>query len=177
VTPYYRENKRKAPRQEKDALGRRLCRRCKKLVGKGLRSYCSRECRNEFEIEYFPQYTRKAVFHRDKGVCAKCGTDTDLIRRIGSRLRRMGGGGYGTRGWDLCREFFTAIGFKASSSAGDFWQADHIHECARGGWGTGLSNLRTLCTPCHKQETARLARELAESRRLAKAPIAESLWQ
>lgn len=60
------------------------------------------------------------------------------------------------------------LGFGNYYQPAAFWQADHIRECARGGWGTGLDNLRTLCTPCHKEETARLAAELAEDRKNAK---------
>ncbi|MBU0846685.1 HNH endonuclease [Patescibacteria group bacterium] len=40
----------------------------------------------------------------------------------------------------------------------DLWQADHIVERVRGG-SHELHNLRTLCVPCHKKETARLAHE------------------
>ena len=39
---------------------------------------------------------------------------------------------------------------------GDFWQADHIVAVAEGGGGCGLENLRTLCTPCHQNETEKL---------------------
>jgi ribosomal protein L40E len=75
---YRASTKRTAPRQEKDGLGRRLCRRCKALVPKGMLSYCSKACRTEFEIAYFPNFTRRAVRNRDKGVCAKCGADPEL---------------------------------------------------------------------------------------------------
>jgi 5-methylcytosine-specific restriction endonuclease McrA len=41
-----------------------------------------------------------------------------------------------------------------------FWQADHELAVAEGGGGTGLDNLRTLCTPCHGVETEKLLSRL-----------------
>lgn len=46
------------------------------------------------------------------------------------------------------------------------WDADHIVPVCRGGGQCGLENYRTLCVPCHKRETARLAAERAAERRL-----------
>jgi 5-methylcytosine-specific restriction protein A len=45
------------------------------------------------------------------------------------------------------------------------WDADHIVEVVKGGGLCGLDNYQTLCHPCHKAKTARLARERAEARR------------
>ena len=45
------------------------------------------------------------------------------------------------------------------------WDADHILEVVNGGGLCGLENYQTLCHPCHKAKTARLARERAEARR------------
>ena len=35
-------------------------------------------------------------------------------------------------------------------------QADHIKAVAEGGGDASLDNLRTLCTPCHQNQTERL---------------------
>lgn len=166
--------KRSAPRQTKNNLGQRLCRNCPKLTGKGRRSYCSKECADDFAIKYFPSFTRNAVRRRDQGVCAKCGIDTEKLRRI---LRWVGKRHFYKEwgGWDFSgdykqvREVARELGFtRGVTGDGDFWQADHIQECARGGWGKGIDNFRTLCTPCHNEETARLAAELAKERKLLK---------
>jgi len=45
-----------------------------------------------------------------------------------------------------------------------FWDMDHIEEVVRGG-SYKLENLMTLCQPCHKAKTARLAAERAAERR------------
>lgn len=45
------------------------------------------------------------------------------------------------------------------------WQADHIVPVIEGGGACGLENLRTLCTPCHRLETAALAARRAAARR------------
>lgn len=45
------------------------------------------------------------------------------------------------------------------------WDADHIKPVIEGGGGCPLENLRTLCVPCHKTETAKLAARRAVARR------------
>lgn len=45
------------------------------------------------------------------------------------------------------------------------WQADHIVPVVEGGGQCGIENFRTLCCPCHKRETAQLAKRRAERRR------------
>lgn len=53
-------------------------------------------------------------------------------------------------------------------SSGHTWEADHVVPVVEGGGLCGLDNYRTLCLPCHRQETAKLARRRAEARRAAK---------
>jgi hypothetical protein len=48
---------------------------------------------------------------------------------------------------------------------GHEWQADHIVPVAEGGGSCDLSGLRTLCTACHRVETAKLAARRAAVRR------------
>lgn len=45
------------------------------------------------------------------------------------------------------------------------WEADHIVPVVEGGGECGLENLRTLCQPCHRRETAKLAARRAAKRR------------
>jgi hypothetical protein len=51
----------------------------------------------------------------------------------------------------------------AGGSAGNAWQADHIKAVHLGGGLCSIANLRTLCTACHLDVTARQARERAQA--------------
>ena len=83
---------------------------------------------------------------RDRGRCAHCGLDTYALRR-----KHRGRGA--TR---ALRE----LGFKPRKS---LWELDHVVPLIDGG-GHELSNLQTLCTPCHKRKTAREAAARREVR-------------
>jgi 5-methylcytosine-specific restriction protein A len=48
------------------------------------------------------------------------------------------------------------------------WEVDHIIPLIEGGKLCDPANLRTLCRPCHKEETKALAARLAAARRAAK---------
>lgn len=82
------------------------------------------------------------------------GGSGDVAQAQGSQLLR----------WLSTNGFHTATR-AAALQAGHFWQSDHINPVAEGGGSCGLGNLRTLCTPCHAVETARLAARLAETRK------------
>lgn len=59
----------------------KLCAECgSPLKGRRTR-WCSDECVHEYLIRSDPSYARKAVFQRDKGVCAECDLDCDEIRQ------------------------------------------------------------------------------------------------
>ena len=111
------------------------------------RYWFAEECVLDWKIRNDPGTVRRLVFERDKGVCAACGIDTENERRKTLvRLRETGR-------------------IVEASWMNTFWHADHIVPVVRGGGQCGLDNYRTLCVPCHKAETARLARERAEERR------------
>ena len=111
------------------------CRRCGGAVPKGRRTFCGKDCVHEHRIRTDPGYVRLKVFERDRGVCAGCGINT--MEDIPERLRRAKGSGH-------------------------LWQADHIIPVVEGGGECGLENYWTLCSACHKRETAALKRRLAE---------------
>jgi 5-methylcytosine-specific restriction protein A len=101
-----------------------------------------------------PREARRRVRKRDRGRCAKCGVDTNRVRR---ELRGRG------RAKKL-----RALGYKIR---GSLWELDHVVPLIDGG-SHELSNLQTLCTPCHKQKTAEEARQRAGLRQ-REAEIAE----
>ena len=130
-------------KQSTGTNGRAACLNCGGDITEKTRStFCRKECADAFYIRSRPDHARLRVFERDKGICAKCG-----------------------------RDVFAGTGRKPrSGGTGDLWQADHILPVIEGGGECTLDNLRTLCTACHHEETAALAKRRAEARNPA-API------
>lgn len=85
---------------------------------------------------------RRLVCRRDLGICALCGSG------------------------EFC-EYPRPSRYCISTSD---WEMDHIVPVAEGGGLCGLDGYRTLCVPCHKIESAKLAARLAE-RRKAQPPL------
>jgi 5-methylcytosine-specific restriction protein A len=149
--------------------GRRLCVWCGTEVPQGKRTWCSQQCVKSMTIEHWPAAWSQAVIERDKGVCQQCGFDGRLVERVLRRLNwdyerhesqnsnhRQAHQWYQHHIWDL--------GFTRGIH---LMQADHIIPVVDGGPNT-LANGRTLCQPCHKAETARLARRRKWDRRAKK---------
>lgn len=143
--------------------GRPLCRYCDQEIPakSGRRTFCSDACVQEHRIRTDPGYVRKAVFARDQGVCASCGLDTKEVAQRIKRAEREHG--Y----WSKARsQIMDELGIPLNRQT--YWDADHIVPVIKGGGSCGLENYRTLCVPCHRAETARLAADRASERRLAK---------
>lgn len=105
------------------------------------------ECVDAYEASD-PREARRKVRKRDRGHCARCGLDTYALRRS-------------LRGRGRARAL-RARGFIPRRS---LWELDHIEPLIDGG-SHDLSNLQTLCTPCHKLKTAEEARSRATQRAL-----------
>ena len=52
---------------------------------------------------------------------------------------------------------------------GDFWEADHVRPVEHGGGECDLTNLQTLCTPCHKSKTSKQKTQSGQRKRKAAA--------
>jgi 5-methylcytosine-specific restriction protein A len=146
--------------------GRALCRRCGQEVPVGRRTFCSDLCVHEHKLRTNPGYVRKQVFVRDRGVCAVCGLDT-VITEQQLALVINTSWHTGPAVWAAAKdEFRLKLGAKnGGRNHGGFWDADHIVPVIKDGGGCGLDNYRTLCIPCHKQETTALRKQLAEERK------------
>ncbi len=133
-------------------IAKGVCKVCKGKVG-NLRwnHYCSSECRDRAYAFYGWGNMRSYVYTRDGGKCTQCGCDLEKLKRILNLVRAFA--------CSLRRE----LGFRSS---GSLFDTDHIVPVIDGGTFEP-ENLRTLCTPCHKIETAALAAKRAEARRLA----------
>lgn len=153
---------------KKDADGNRLCRWCRKPVGKR-RSYCGKPCLKEVDIRCSAGMLRHHTKERDKGVCAECGLDTSKLKRIMDHAARSyyeirHGIGTTDHMWfsgEFSKDsFLVRLGFNRH---GSLWEADHILEVSNGGEST-LENTATLCVPCHKAKTKRMHAERKEAR-------------
>jgi 5-methylcytosine-specific restriction protein A len=136
------------------------------------RNWCGSACVHNWRMRSDPGYARRAVLARDRGVCCACGLDTvalmsflrqplgtlDEYRRVATIAWLLGY--WRSRGSVVCE----VVHLRQSP----LWQADHIVPVVDGGSDLGLANLRTLCTPCHRAETAALRRALAFRRRAAR---------
>ena len=119
---------------------RGLCRWCGAKVPTGRFTFCCAGCVHEWKVRTDPGYLREQVFARDGGVCARCGLDTEEMRRNKRKLD------YAAR-----RQFEKDWGLRRH-----LWDADHILPVAEGGGECDLSNMRTLCLKCHREATAAL---------------------
>lgn len=124
---------------------RGACRWCGAEVPKGRFTFCSAPCVHQWKLRTDPGYLREQVFARDHGVCAACGVDTEALRKDKRKLDYAARKQF-ERDWGLSRHL---------------WDADHIVPVAEGGGQCDLSNMRTLCLPCHRAATAELRRRLA----------------
>ncbi len=161
------------------------CRVCGGVVRYPGRTLCSRQCREVVGQSTAPAMQRQAVRRRDKGFCALCGCDTEKLKRIARSVTHLAQRGYGMV--SAGAELLNGLGFSGRDH--DLWEMDHVIAVVENGglttdldyirrmvragrWAeVGLENLRTLCIPCHKIETAALARRRAKVRRDAKATL------
>lgn len=68
----------------------------------------------------------------------------------------------------ICAKCSVDTGARRARGTGHLWQADHVNPVIEGGGECGLDNVQTLCTACHKQETAALRARMALARRAVK---------
>lgn len=138
--------------------GRPLCRWCQlEILARRRRTFCSEYCVHQWRLRSDPGYLREEVFRRDRGICALCAADTV---RIFAALKRARG---------PAREAGLRVyGLQSIRSRRSLWDADHVIPVAEGGGQCDLSNLRTLCLPCHREVTATLRQRL---RPAAKTPL------
>ncbi|MEE9367190.1 MAG: HNH endonuclease signature motif containing protein [Dehalococcoidales bacterium] len=143
-----------------------MCRWCGGGLSGRRRSWCSDECVAEYLVRADPAYARARVSERDHGVCALCGRDTARLQQFWYKGKH-----YLHRLWKkdhvMGRDLIKAWRRMRTASLGTdyratgYWDMDHIVPVVKGGGGCGLDNLRTLCIPCHRGETADLARRRA----------------
>lgn len=171
------KNRRQSAKRIKDPEGGFLCScGCGRKPQPPRRTWYSQACVHEWKVKNDPQYVRLQLLERDKGVCAACGTDVEALRFRLRRLSRIARGWSTIRNPGMCgkvrREKMEWLarwcrdrGYPSPMENRSWWDADHILEVVKGGGQCGMDNYQTLCIPCHKAKTAKLARERALERR------------
>lgn len=169
------------PAGRRDDQGRLLCRRCSEPLSGRQRSWCTK-CKGWLHLNASWVPFRERIRRRDGGVCKQCGTDTErivgLIERQAARCRRPFGRRetqrefekrvfhasrlrsllrrLEARGFSGCFDYLE-IDYGRSPVKKSLWEADHVEPRVLGGDNT-TQNGRTLCVPCHRAATKRLAR-------------------
>lgn len=126
------------PVQQKRPDGKKGCRGCGEPIPKGRQTWCSGKCYDT----YCPDRVVWFVKQRDKGVCQICKADIFAVLR-------------GISHW---KEVHNHSDHRCKA------EYDHITPMCEGGL-TVISNIRTLCVPCHRAETRKLAKRRAAARR------------
>lgn len=149
--------------------GRRFCRMCHLEVPKGRRTFCGEDCLGLYWIRVSGVEVRQQVLQRDRGICVRCGMDGEkLVRILNWATKHHLDMMWKTtlRLWDPMFSVQGELGM--GGHAGTCWQPDHILPVAEGGGMCGLSNYRTLCSPCHLDVTKVQRRRMAKTSRLGR---------
>jgi hypothetical protein len=136
--------------------GKWLCRWCGKPLSGRRRSWCGKSCEEEVQIRCGSK-VRRIVWKRDKGVCARCGLDTNALRR---KLKAM------PRSKRL--EEAERLGLSEHELSKTLWEAHHTKAVKDGGGACGVDGLETLCLWCHKEESKK-QRDTKSKKGLAKS--------
>ena len=161
---------------KKQAKELKLCRWCGldvKRFSSRRSSFCSDECVHEFRLRSDASYVRHYIAKRDKFICQLCGLECrGFVRRLrryvqGRRLELPFAGSnelYAKQRRELEEEYFNSLGMEYvnTNSRSTFYDIDHIIPVIEGGHQCGEENLRLLCLSCHRKETAKLKKRLAE---------------
>lgn len=157
------------------------------------KTWCSQACVEAYQIRKGGADLRRIVYERDGGICAICGCDADRelrawkqrnkeIARLADKLawqsrwnlrhdgRRWGFVDTSTPDGREIRRYTKKLlrrwnpgNWTAGRTSG--WDADHIVPVCEDGADLGIANIRTLCIPCHKAETKKLAARRAKRRK------------
>ncbi|XP_063144773.1 DNA annealing helicase and endonuclease ZRANB3 [Candoia aspera] len=124
--------------------------------------FCSLKCQDDFLFRTNQSYLRTKVFEIEHGVCQLCRLNAQelyLCVRDAPRNQRK----------DLLeKSWMSKLPLKQlndiilNPTEGHFWQVDHIKPVFSGGGQCTLENLQTLCSVCHKERTAKQAKERSQ---------------
>ncbi|XP_008943639.1 PREDICTED: DNA annealing helicase and endonuclease ZRANB3 [Merops nubicus] len=160
--------------QALDSQGNPLCLSCQQPTAQGEPGcqarawdtrFCSHACQEDFSIRSSQSYLRTKVFEIERGVCQFCHRNAqELYLSIrdapkSQRKKLLESSWMSHLPLGQLNEIIT------NPSEGQFWQADHIKPVYSGGGQCSLENLQTLCTACHRERTAKQAKERSQMKR------------
>ncbi|XP_044293939.1 DNA annealing helicase and endonuclease ZRANB3 isoform X2 [Varanus komodoensis] len=131
--------------------------------------FCSLKCQDEFLIRTSQSYLRTKVFEIEHGVCQMCGLNAQelyLCVRDAPKNQRKS---LLENSWMSRLPLIQLNDIILNPTEGHFWQVDHIKPVYSGGGQCSLENLQTLCTVCHKERTAKQAKERSQMKRQCEA--------
>ncbi|NXG26432.1 ZRAB3 endonuclease, partial [Grallaria varia] len=158
--------------QALDSQGTPLCLSCQQPTAQpppGCRAwdmrFCCHACQEDFSIRSSQSYLRAKVFEVEHGVCQFCHQNAQelyLSVRDAPRSRRKE---LLESSWMSHLPLGQLNEMIRSPTEGQFWQVDHIQPVYSGGGQCSLNNLQTLCTACHRERTAKQAKERSQLKR------------
>ncbi|NWS52837.1 ZRAB3 endonuclease, partial [Chunga burmeisteri] len=127
--------------------------------------FCSHACQEDFSIRSSQSYLRTKVFEIEHGVCQFCHQNAQelylSIRDAPKSQRKK----LLESSWMSHLPLGQLNDIISNPTEGQFWQADHIKPVYSGGGQCSLENLQTLCTVCHRERTAKQAKERSQLKR------------
>jgi len=150
------------------------CTWCGQMVKKPRRYWCSKECTDAF-AERDPQFVRRILEKRDRGICALCNSDTLKLASFLTKLWYGFGSEYSSKELSEWRDVYrfyeihlNSLGFHSGRGRlfrAPLWEADHVLPVAEGGGLCPPSGYQTVCLPCHAAKTrAQNKRKLRQKR-------------
>ncbi|XP_067891149.1 DNA annealing helicase and endonuclease ZRANB3 isoform X2 [Heterodontus francisci] len=129
--------------------------------------YCSQKCQEDFLVRSNRCFMRSKVFEAEHGICQQCGLNAQqLYISVRDTLKTH-------RKELLENTWLSQLSLDQlneiiwNPTEGHFWQVDHIRPVYGGGGQCSLENLQTLCTVCHKERTAKQAKERSQAKRFS----------
>ncbi|NWY48225.1 ZRAB3 endonuclease, partial [Sylvia atricapilla] len=131
--------------------------------------FCCHACQEDFSIRSSNSCLRSRVFLIEHGVCQACHNNAQqlyLSVRDAPRSQRKQ---LLESSWMSHLPLGQLNEMIRSPAEGQFWQVDHILPVYSGGGQCSLENLQTLCTACHRERTAKQAKERSQLKRMSLA--------